>query len=472
MLKYLLYQLEYRRYLFLALFVALALHMAPGPAGLRPEAQSVLAIVAMTVLLVLFEPVPLPVVGFLIVILEVVFQIAPPAAVAQSFMSDSVIFIAGSLMLAVAVVKQQLDKRILLFILRLSHANVFWTMLAMLGLAGLMTSFMGEHAGAAIMLPVAMVLIRLSHQSESAGLRPLRIMYLMAIVYGSVVASVGTPSGGARNAIMIGYWEKLSNLNVGYLEWMLFMYPLVLVRIPVVYFVLRRVYHPELRQLKAAYDILSQEMEQRKKLRVEDWITMFIVMVTVVMWIFLSKDLGFGPIALMGVFLCVTSGVLNWEDINHDLNWGIIILYASVISIGLWMDTTGAANWIANGLQLLLGFFNIHGGLPLILVVSVIGMLVGSVLSTGPAIAILGPIVLTQAQITGFSPLVLGMVLVASTSQANFTPVSSPACTIVHGSGMVGREEYFRIGIRLAVISLVITVLFAQFYWPFMAGLL
>lgn len=469
-MKYLLYQIEFRRWLIMAVVVAFVIHLLPLPPGLTGEGQSVLGIVAMTVLLVLFEPVPLPVIALLIVVLEVVFRVASTADVAHSFMSDSVIFIAGSLMLAVAVVRQQLDKRILYFLLRITRSRIAWTTFALVTLSSLMASVMGEHSVAAILLPVALILVRVCRQMGGA-LAPVQPVFLMSVAYGCAIASVGSPSGGARNAIMISYWQNLSQIQVGYLEWMLYMYPLVLVQIPFLYLLLRIRYKMEPVLLQAAYVELEREFGSSRKLRIEDWITISIVIVTLFLWVFFSHDLGLGPIALIGVLLCILTGVLHWEQINSDLNWGIILLYASIISLGLWMDQTGAAAWIAEGIQFTLQAFRIEGGFFLLVVYSLLGMLAGSILSTGPAIAILGPIVLKQAQIAEVSPLVLGMVMVASTSYANFTPVSSPACTIVYGSGMLERKEFLRLGIPVGVVSLVIILLAASFYWPLLEGL-
>lgn len=466
MFKYLLYQIEYRKWLFFSLLVAVIIHLLPASAALHPQAKSVLAIVVMTVLLVMLEPVPLPVISLFIAVLEVMFHIAPASQVAQSFMSDTLVFIAGSLMLAAAVVKQHLDKRILLFILRVTRTNVAWTVFSVVSITALLASILGENATGAIMLPVAVILIRLSQQGTN-GLEQLKVLFLISVAYASAGAAIATPSAAARNAVMLDYLKRLAGLNVDYLDWMIFMYPLALVQIPILYLVLSRTYRPELANLTRAYASLRREMVQQRKLRAEDWITIWIVIVTVLLWIFFSRSLGLGPVALIGVLLCVVTGVLKWEDINRDLNWGIIILYASVISIGLWMNQTGAAEWIANGMQLLLAFLHIHSGLPLIVAIALVSMLFGSMISTVPAIAILGPIVLKQAQLTGSSPLVLAMVVVASASYANLTPTSSPACSIVYGSGMITPQHYLGIGLKVAVVSFVVIILFAAFYWPF-----
>ena len=469
MFRYLLYQIEYRRWLFLALAVALIVHLVPIQTSLTPAGKSILAIVLMTVLLVIFEPIPLPVISFLIAVLEVLFGIARPADVAQSFMSDSVIFIMGSLMLAVAIVKQKLDKRILFFILRLTKDSVRLTVMSLIFIAGLLASVMGEHSVAAIMLPVSLILVRIWQENQvRESNQP--VVFLMAVAYGAAVAAIGTPSGGARNAIMLDYWERVSGVRVSYLEWMLGMYPLVLAQLPILYFLLLRVYRPAAGGLANAYSFLRREMHQQRQFSVEDWITVSILLLTVFLWMVFSDRLGLGPIALVGVLLCIISGVLNWDDISHDVNWGVPILYASIISLGLWMDSTGAADWIADGLHFLLGFESGGGSLLLIVSLTLLSMLVGAIVSSGPAIALLGPIFLRQAQLSGADPLVFGMILVAGASYSNFTPVSSPACTIIYGSGLVPRSDYWRIGLRLAVVSFVVIVAFAYFYWPFVTS--
>jgi solute carrier family 13 (sodium-dependent dicarboxylate transporter), member 2/3/5 len=469
MIRYLLYQLEYHRWLFFALLIALLIHLLPSPAPLSAEGKSVLAIVAMTIILVIFEPIALPVVAFLIVVLEVLFGIAPPAQVAQSFMSDAVIFIAGSLMLAVAIVKQELDKRILFFILRLTRTHVLWTVFSVVAFSALMASVMGEHAVAAVMLPVAVIMVRMARNFSGEPQATVSSVFLMSVAYGASSAAIGTPSGGARNAVMISYWASLAGVQVGYLDWVVLMYPLVLLQVPVVFFVLRRLYRPGSLNLTHAYGTLRRETGARRQWKTEDWVMISIMLITVVLWMTLSHQLGLGTIALVGVLMCIVTGVLSWDDINHDVNWGVVILFASIISIGLWMDRTGAAEWVAGGVQLLLGFLGIGEGPILLIAIGILSMMTGALLSSGPAIAILGPVVIQYAQLSGTNPLILGMVLVAAASYANFTPISSPACTIVYGSGMVNRREFFRVGFWFALVSFPLIILFAVFYWPLAA---
>ena len=127
--------------------------------------------------------------------------------VAKSLMTDSVLFIMGSLMLAVAVVKQQLDKRIAFAIVRMTGTRTVNICFGISVVSGLLASFVGEHTVAAMMLPVGITLIQLT-SDDPRKVRGLAAVLLFSIAYGCSVAGIGTPSGGARNAIMIGYWKE------------------------------------------------------------------------------------------------------------------------------------------------------------------------------------------------------------------------------------------------------------------------
>ena len=101
-----------RRWFIITMLIGFLLMNFPTPAGLSHQGLIVLSMSVMATMLFISEAVPLPTVPLLIIVGEVILLKVDPTKVAQSLMTDSVLFIMGSLMLAVAVVKQRLDKRI------------------------------------------------------------------------------------------------------------------------------------------------------------------------------------------------------------------------------------------------------------------------------------------------------------------------------------------------------------------------
>src|SRR3989338_4879132 len=113
-----------RRWLFIGLLAGSALLIGPIPEGLTPFGMRGLALVVVAFIFFMTEPIPLPAVALFIAVAQVLLGIERQTGVAQSFMSDSVFFIMGSLMIATAIVKQNLDKRIALAIVRLTGPRV------------------------------------------------------------------------------------------------------------------------------------------------------------------------------------------------------------------------------------------------------------------------------------------------------------------------------------------------------------
>ena len=231
-----------KRWFFIALLLGAAFLSQPPPEGLSREGQIVLAMSAMATLLFITEPVPLPTVALLLIIGQVVLLGLDSTKVARSLMTDSVLFIMGALMLAVAVVKQKLDRRIAWFIVRITGTSTFRISFGITAVCGLLASFIGEHTVAAMMLPVGITIISLTSQ-DPRSVRKLAAVLLLSISYGCAIAGIGTPSGGARNAIMIGYWKEFfynpadpatDRYQMDYLSWILYAYPMFLVQLPLV----------------------------------------------------------------------------------------------------------------------------------------------------------------------------------------------------------------------------------------------
>ena len=87
-------------------------------------------------------------------------------------------------------------------------------------------------------------------------------------------------------------------------------------------------------------------------------------------------------------------------------------------------------------------------------------------MSNGAAVAVLGPIVLNMADVAGESPILVGFITAVSSAFAYLTVVGTPACTIVYASGYLKTTDFLAVGWKMALTSMVITLLGAWFYWP------
>ncbi len=469
-----LYYFWEKRWFFVAIALGAVMLTLPLPDGLTREGLIVLTMSMVATVLFVTEPVPLPTVALLIVVGQVVLLGLDSTAVAKSLMTDSVLFIMGSLMLAVAVVKQKLDKRLAWFIVRLTGTKTSRICFGISAVSGVLASFIGEHTVAAMMLPVGITLITLT-SDDPKKVRNLAAVLLFSISYGCSVAGIGTPSGGARNAIMIGYWKEFfydpanpetHKFLIDYVNWIVHAYPMFLIQLPLVTAVLLFTFKPEYDNLTRAVARLRAQVNEEGPMRPVDWFAILIFAVILGGWIFGSGTLGMGTIALLGAAAFLIAGLVLWEDLNSGVNWGVVLLYAAAISLGVQMKNTGAAQWVAESFIAMLAPIGADSGFGLWASISVLTTAVTNTMSNGAAVAVLGPIVLKAAVVAGESPIIIGFVTAVSSAFAYLTVVGTPACTIVYASGYLKTTDFLTVGWRMAVLSTVLMLLIAALYWP------
>ena len=173
-----------------------------------------------------------------------------------------------------------------------------------------------------------------------------------------------------------------------------------------------------------------------------------------------------GTVAILGASAFLIAGLVRWEDLNAGVNWGVVLLYAAAISLGVEMKSTGAAQWVAESFLALLQPIGADEGLGLWVAVSALTTGVTNTMSNGAAVAVLGPIVLNLASAAGESPIILGFVTAVSSAFAYLTVVGTPACTIVYASGYLKTTDFLTVGWRMVIVSVIVMLLAASFYWP------
>ena len=460
----LLFWISRKKWLVTAFFISISIFYLPTPEGLSSEGHRTLIIVLTALILIISESIPLPAVAMLILIMEVILGVDTPDGVASSFMSDAVFFIMGSLMLAVSIVHQGLDKRLALVIINMTGNKTWRITFGFVAISAIMSSFVGEHTVAAMMLPVALSLIRNTGLDTGKATR-LSTLLLFSIAYGCAIGSIGTPSGGGRNVIMIGYLSEFGLGEISYLEWMKYAYPLMLIEIPIAAIILWFTFTPKQKIMDSAVRKLKVSVAKSGKLNNNQVMAIIVFIMVFLGWVFLSPVIGLGIVALIGVFFYLSFRLIEWQDITRRTNWGVIILFGAAISLGIQMKETGAALWVAeNALNSLHFIFQDVEVVRWFFSVVLSGILT-NLLSNAATVAVLGPIVLDM----GGNPIILGMATSVASAFAYLTIVASPTCMIIHSTGLVSSNDYLKAGWKLFVTSIFLLFLISTFYWPLLS---
>ncbi len=168
--------------------------------------------------------------------------------------------------------------------------------------------------------------------------------------------------------------------------------------------------------------------------------------------------------ALGGVVLMILSRCLTMEEAYQAIEWKAVFLIAGMLPLGIAMQQSGAANFLAEGMVELVGPLGptaVMAGLFLLTALA-------SQVMPNPAVAVLlAPIAMNTAHDLGISPYPLMMTVAVSASAAFLSPVGHSANVLVMGPGGYKFADYTKVGIPLTLVVLVVVMIVMPIFWPF-----
>jgi di/tricarboxylate transporter len=176
--------------------------------------------------------------------------------------------------------------------------------------------------------------------------------------------------------------------------------------------------------------------------------------------------IGWQPIAIAaiaGSALMIVTGCLRIEDAYRQIDWRAVFLIAGMLPLGIAMEQSGAAQFLAEGMIALVG----DSGPTALLAGLFILTSIASQFMPNPVVTVLmAPIALSTAVDLNLSPYSLMMVVAIAASAAFMSPVGHPANVLVMGPGGYRFSDYLKVGIPLTIIILLVTLLVLPLFWP------
>lgn len=166
--------------------------------------------------------------------------------------------------------------------------------------------------------------------------------------------------------------------------------------------------------------------------------------------------------AIVGCVLMVLTGCLQVNELHEAIRWDVIFLLAGVIPLGLALERTGGAHWLAN-----LAAQSADHVSPLIVlsIFYAMSMLLTELISNNATVVVMVPVGVATAEVLGLDPkaFILAIMFAASTSFS--TPVGYQTNTMVYGSGGYKFLDFTRVGLPLNILLAVATPVFIYVLW-------
>ncbi|MDM8552094.1 DASS family sodium-coupled anion symporter [Desulfobacterales bacterium HSG2] len=423
--------------------------------GLSPRAKRFLAVLVALIFLFIVEPIPLEITAICIGVLLVIMGITDVKTAWAPYMHPVVVFIMCCLIFAISLDKVGLTKRLGHFIIKKAGTSVTrFTFIIAIGL-GLSSSFMHDAAACAIGIITMLPLMR------AVGIEPhsnTAKFMMLSLAFACSCGGMGTLVGGGRCMVSAAFLKEFTGIEISFLDWIKFAMPAAIVTVPVAVLIVYFVYRPNPKYKLPAFDTDLGPWTGLEKT------TLAIIAISFLFW--LTKGfhgIHYSVTGMLGVGALVLTGVLRWEDIHENLEWGTaLFIFGGGISLGLAMGYSGAADYFAH-----LFFPLIQGGgwLLLFVGVGVFGALVTNAMANVAAAALILPIVIPMAQLEGVDPRVLALCLGTATSFAMLLVIGCPPNAIAYSYRYFKSSDLTKLGAIATPILLIVLILVASTWW-------
>ena len=166
---------------------------------------------------------------------------------------------------------------------------------------------------------------------------------------------------------------------------------------------------------------------------------------------------------VIGSMLSVLFGVHSMDEAYQAIEWRSVFLIAGMLPLGIAMETTGTARYLANGI---VDFAGGYGVLAVLAGIYVLAGLITEPMSNAAATVLMVPIGIDIALGLGVNPQTFVLAIVIGASTSFLTPVGHQANVLVMGPGGYRFGDYTRVGWLLNVFILIATMIFLPILWP------
>jgi sodium-dependent dicarboxylate transporter 2/3/5 len=444
------------------------------------KGDAVIAVALWMVIWWITETVNIAVTALLPLILFPLLKVMEIGAVGANYGSPIIFLFFGGFVLALALEKVNLHKRIALNIVKFTGTTPNKVVLGFMIATAFMSMWISNTAATVVMLPIAISVIKLlidDKEGFTKGDKNFALCIMLGIAFAANAGGIATVIGTPPNSVLIGLLENQYNIQISFLTWMSFGLPFSILMVAAVYFVLVKLMFPSKGILfSSSANLITEEVEKLGKISKEEKRVLLIFAITVFLWvtrtiinsIFPDLKLSDTIISLIGAVSLFAipmnfhkrNFILKWKD-TEKLAWGILLLFGGGLALANGMDSSGLLALVTDTIAA--GNFNILFTVSLLIILM---LFMTELMSNVALVAVSAPVVAGIAIGLNIPILNLLIPVTMASSCAFMLPMATPPNAIVFASGYVKVNQMVKAGIILNLIAVVLLILYYQFVIP------
>ncbi len=442
--------------LWLGLIAFFLILFLPSPSGLSPEARRAAAAAVLIIVWWVTEAAGMGLTSLLPLALYPLLSILPVEETLKKYFDPNVFLFTGGFMLALAIQKAGLHKRVAYFVIRRVGKGPRHMLAGFMLATAFISLWVSNTATALIMLPIGLAVIDgvSERRSESFSLA-----LMLGIAYASSIGGVATLIGKPTNLIFVGeaknFFPELP--PVGFWQWSAWALPLslgflIMTWVYLAFFVIRKGGPDE----TGSERFLSEGSASLGKWTTAETRVMTVFVLTLIAWIWPGKKVHDGAIVMVSTALLFfipdgkgEGGKLLDLEWAKRLPWEVILLFGGSFALAESFHKTGLALWIA-------GSFHALQGMPVVLLVFLLCLatsFLSELMSNTAQTAIMMPLLAAASGTLEIHPYLLMIPATVASSLAFMMPIGTPPNAIVIASGRVKIPQMARTGFLLNILG-------------------
>ena len=467
------------------------LMIMPEPSGLSPEGKAVLASTVWIAIWWVTEPIPIPATSLLPLFVFPATGVMSPGDSAGPYANPLIFLFLGGFMIALAVERWGLHRRIALLTIRTVGDTPARLILGFMVASAFLSMWISNTAAAMMMTPIGMAVImqvaKLAKDNDlnidtSQGNFQFGTALMLGIAYACSIGGVGTLIGTPPNLVFAAAANEMFGLQVGFAQWMAFGIPVAVLGLALCWWYLTKVaFTMELDRIPGGVTIINQELAKLGPMRREEKCTLGVFVLVALSWITrqwlispLVPGIEDSTIAIIGALLLFLIPVnlregkflLDWTSAQR-VPWGLLLLFGGGLSIARGFTSTDLASWIGGQLTA----FADWPLLALMFATTVLVKFLSEVTSNTATGSMMMPIMGSLALAIGVHPYALMITACVAASFAFMLPVATPPNAVVFGSGYISITQMARAGFGVSVLSVFLVALLTYYLLPLVLGI-
>ena len=450
------------------------------PEGLTLQANAIIASTVWMAIWWITEAIPISVTALLPIILFPLTGGLELSETTASYGHKYVFLYLGGFIIAIAMQKWNLHKRIALNIISFIGTNVIKIILGFMVATAFLSMWISNTATAVMMLPIAMAIVDQLKDNPDTIENENKIFgkaLMLGIAYSASIGGISTLIGTPPNLILAGVVEETFGYEITFSTWFKFGFPISLILLFLCWKYLTGIaFKFEQKSFPGGIKEIKKQLQKIGKISYEEKLVALIFTLTAIAWVTrdilkliipVIDDTIIVMISALIIFLLPTNDkkrrLINWEE-ESKLPWGILLLFGGGMALASGFKESGLALWIGTQMTLLDG---INLFLLLFVLIASVNFLT-EITSNLATTAMLLPILYPMAMTIDVHPFILMVSAAVAASCAFMLPVATPPNAVVFGSGYLRIPDMVRVGIWMNVLSIILLSVFVYYVLPYL----